>query len=59
MIKSMNALALLCIVGMITPNIVLGQAANGLMAVNDLIYDKKKLTWKELKAALAANFEGE
>ncbi len=34
-------------------------AANGLMAVKELIYDKKKLTWKELMAALAANFEGE
>ncbi|WP_019670258.1 pyruvate formate lyase family protein [Eudoraea adriatica] len=34
-------------------------AGNGLMAVKHLIYDKKKLTWKELKAALAANFEGE
>ena len=34
-------------------------AGNGLMAIKDQIYDKKKLTWKELKAALAANFEGE
>lgn len=34
-------------------------AANGLMAIKDQIYDKKRLTWKELMAALAANFEGE
>ncbi len=34
-------------------------AANGLMAVKDLVYDKKKLTMAELKKALAANFEGE
>ena len=34
-------------------------AANGLMAVKDLVFDKKKLTMAELKAALAANFEGE
>ncbi len=34
-------------------------AANGLMAIKDQIYDKKKLTWKELMAALEANFEGE
>ena len=33
--------------------------ANGLMAVKDLVYDKKKLTMAELKKALAANFEGE
>ncbi len=25
-------------------------AGNGLMAIKDQIYDKKKLTWKELKA---------
>ncbi len=30
-----------------------------LMAVKDLVFDKKKLTMAELKAALAANFEGE
>ena len=29
------------------------------MAVKDLVFDKKKLTMAELKAALAANFEGE
>ena len=34
-------------------------AANGLMAVKDLVFDKKKLTMAELKEALAANFEGE
>ncbi|WP_424313615.1 pyruvate formate lyase family protein [Haloferula sp.] len=34
-------------------------AANSLMAVKDLVFDKKKLTMAELKAALAANFEGE
>lgn len=34
-------------------------AANGLMAVKDLVFDKKKLTPKELKEALLANFEGE
>ena len=34
-------------------------AANGLMAVKDLIFDKKKLTPKELREALLANFEGE
>ncbi len=34
-------------------------AGNGLMAIKDLIYDKKKLTWDELLKALAANFEGE
>jgi formate C-acetyltransferase len=34
-------------------------AANGLMAVKDLVFDKKKLTMAELKKALAANFEGE
>ena len=34
-------------------------AANGLMAVKHLVYDKKKLTMAELKKALAANFEGE
>ncbi|MFC2029983.1 pyruvate formate lyase family protein [Chloroflexota bacterium] len=34
-------------------------AANGLMAVKDLVYDNKKLTMAELKKALAANFEGE
>lgn len=33
-------------------------AGNGLMAIKDLIYDKKKLTWRELMDALAANFEG-
>ena len=32
---------------------------NGLMAVKDLVFDKKKLTMAELKKALAANFEGE
>ena len=34
-------------------------AANGLMAVKDLVFDKKKLTMGELKKALEANFEGE
>jgi pyruvate-formate lyase len=34
-------------------------AANSLMAVKDLVFDRKKLTMAELKAALAANFEGE
>ena len=34
-------------------------AANGLLVVKDLVFDKKKLTMAELKAALAANFEGE
>ncbi|MFZ0611279.1 MAG: pyruvate formate lyase family protein [Desulfobacterales bacterium] len=34
-------------------------AANGLLAVKQLIYDDKKLTWPKLKAALAADFEGE
>ncbi|MGI9626218.1 MAG: pyruvate formate lyase family protein, partial [Longimicrobiales bacterium] len=34
-------------------------AANGLMAVKDLVFDKKKLTMKELREALLANFEGE
>jgi len=34
-------------------------AANSLMAVKDLVFDKKKLTMAELKKALAANFEGE
>jgi len=34
-------------------------AANGLMAVKDLVFDKKKLTMAELKKALSANFEGE
>jgi pyruvate-formate lyase len=34
-------------------------AANGLMAVKHLVFDKKKLTMAELKKALAANFEGE
>ncbi len=34
-------------------------AANCLIAVKDLVFDKKKLTMAELKAALAANFEGE
>lgn len=34
-------------------------AANGLMAIKHLIYDQKKLTWRELLNALAANFEGE
>ncbi len=34
-------------------------AANGLMAVKHLVFDKKKLTMAELKKALNANFEGE
>lgn len=34
-------------------------AANGLMAVKNLVFDEQKLTMAELKAALAANFEGE
>ena len=34
-------------------------AANGLMAVKDLVFDKKKLTMAELKKALAANWRGE
>jgi formate C-acetyltransferase len=34
-------------------------AANSLMAVKDLVFDKKKLTMAELKKALDANFEGE
>jgi trans-4-hydroxy-L-proline dehydratase len=33
-------------------------AANSLMAVKHLVFDKKKLTMAELKKALAANFEG-
>ena len=34
-------------------------AANGLMAVKNLVFDEKKMTMAELKKALAANFEGE
>ena len=34
-------------------------AANSLMGVKDLVFDKKKLTMAQLKKALAANFEGE
>lgn len=34
-------------------------AANGLMAVKNLVFDDKKITMAELKKALAANFEGE
>ena len=34
-------------------------AGNSLMAVKDLVFDKKKLTMAELKKALAANWEGE
>jgi len=34
-------------------------AGNGLMAVKDLVFDKKKLTMGELKKALLADFEGE
>jgi formate C-acetyltransferase len=34
-------------------------AGNGLMAIKDLVFDKKKLTMAELKKALLANFEGE
>ena len=33
-------------------------AGNGLMAVKDLVFDKKKLTMAKLKEALAANWEG-
>jgi len=33
-------------------------AANSLMAIKDLVLDKKKLTMAELKKALAANWEG-
>ncbi|GBF32533.1 pyruvate formate-lyase [Desulfocucumis palustris] len=33
-------------------------AANGLMAVKKLIFEDKKLTMKQLKQALAVNFEG-
>jgi len=44
-----------------TAQIVVGgvDAANGLMAVKNLVFDEKKLTMAELKKALAANFEGE
>jgi formate C-acetyltransferase len=34
-------------------------AANGLMAMKNLVFDEKKLTMAELKKALDANFEGE
>ncbi len=34
-------------------------AANGLMAVKNLVFDEKKLTMAELKKALTANFEGQ
>ena len=34
-------------------------AGNGLMAIKDLVFDKKKLTMDRLLKALAANFEGE
>ncbi|MGI9327645.1 MAG: pyruvate formate lyase family protein [Pseudomonadales bacterium] len=34
-------------------------AANGLMAVKDLVFDKQKLTMGELRDALLADFEGE
>jgi len=34
-------------------------AANGLMAVKDQVFDKKKVTMAELKKALLANWEGE
>ena len=34
-------------------------AANGLMAVKDLVFDKKKVTMAELRKALLANWEGE
>jgi len=34
-------------------------AGNSLMAVKDLVFDKKKLTMAELKKALAANWEGQ
>jgi len=33
-------------------------AGNSLMAVKDLVFDKKKLTMAELKKAMAANWEG-
>jgi formate C-acetyltransferase len=33
-------------------------AGNGLMAVKDLVFDRKKLTMAKLKEALAANWEG-
>jgi len=33
-------------------------AGNSLMAIKDLVFDKKKLTMAELKKALAANWEG-
>ncbi|HZK18524.1 MAG TPA: pyruvate formate lyase family protein [Clostridia bacterium] len=33
-------------------------AANSLLAVKDLVFDNKRTTMKELKEALAANFEG-
>ena len=33
-------------------------AVNSLYAIKHLIYDTKKLTWAQLKEALAANFEG-
>ena len=33
-------------------------AGNGLMAVKDLVFDKKKLTMKKLKEAMAASWEG-
>ena len=33
-------------------------AANGLMAVKDLVFDKKKLTMKDLREALLADWEG-
>jgi len=41
--------------------IVIGvvDAGNGLMAVKDLVFDKKKLTMGQLKKALLADFEGE
>jgi formate C-acetyltransferase len=41
--------------------IAVGQvdAGNGLMAVKDLVFDKKKLTMAELKKAMAANWRGE
>ena len=44
-----------------TAQIVVGgvDAANGLMAVKNLVFDEKKLTMAELKKALATNFEGE
>jgi len=34
-------------------------AGNGLIAVKDLVFDKKKLTMAELRKALLADFEGE